>query len=80
MQSLAPEDALSPKPDTMRYEWDAEDRLIGMTTPDGTRWRYQVRPSWCRTARLRLAEDGETAHGAVVPLCVHGQTDPALGE
>ncbi|GAP50608.1 Rhs protein [Streptomyces azureus] len=40
----------------------------------------QVRPPCCRTARLRLAENGETAHGALVPLRVHGQTDPALGE
>ncbi len=31
---------LSRKPDTWRYDWDAEDRLIAVTTPDGTRWRY----------------------------------------
>ncbi|MFI5866313.1 hypothetical protein [Streptomyces sp. NPDC051546] len=32
---------LSRKPDTWRYEWDAEDRLAAVVTPDGTRWRYR---------------------------------------
>ncbi len=31
---------LSRKPDTWRYEWDAEDRLALVVTPDGTCWRY----------------------------------------
>lgn len=31
---------LSRKPDTWRYEWDAEDRLTTVTTPEGTVWRY----------------------------------------
>ncbi|MFJ7593408.1 putative T7SS-secreted protein [Streptomyces sp. NPDC097617] len=35
---------LSRKPDTWRYEWDAEDRLIAVTTPDGTVWRYAYDP------------------------------------
>ncbi|MEU9223782.1 RHS repeat domain-containing protein [Streptomyces massasporeus] len=65
--------------DTRRYEWDAEDRLIGMTTPDGTRWRYRYRPLLPH-GETSPEEDGETAHGAVVPLRVHAQTDPALGE
>ncbi|MFE8946539.1 polymorphic toxin type 30 domain-containing protein [Streptomyces sp. NPDC007856] len=51
---------LSRKPDTWRYEWNAEDRLISVTTPDGTRWRYTYDPLGRRTAKLRLAEDGET--------------------
>uniref|UniRef100_UPI000B02267C RHS repeat-associated core domain-containing protein n=1 Tax=Streptomyces cellulosae TaxID=1968 RepID=UPI000B02267C len=51
---------LSRKPDTWRYEWDAEDRLTSVTTPDGTRWRYTYDPLGRRTAKLRLAEDGET--------------------
>ncbi len=51
---------LSRKPDTWRYEWDAEDRLRSVTTPDGTRWRYTYDPLGRRTAKLRLAEDGET--------------------
>ncbi|MFF4716763.1 HNH/endonuclease VII fold putative polymorphic toxin, partial [Streptomyces eurythermus] len=51
---------LSRKPDTWRYEWDAEDRLTSVVTPDGTRWRYAYDPLGRRTAKLRLAEDGET--------------------
>ncbi|MDG9702411.1 putative T7SS-secreted protein [Streptomyces sp. DH37] len=51
---------LSKKPDTWRYEWDAEDRLTTVTTPDGTRWRYLYDPLGRRTAKQRLAPDGET--------------------
>ncbi|MGW0509734.1 putative T7SS-secreted protein [Streptomyces olivaceoviridis] len=51
---------LSRKPDTWRYEWDAEDRLTSVVTPDGTRWRYTYDPLGRRTAKLRVAEDGET--------------------
>ena len=49
---------LSRKPDTWRYEWDAEDRLVFVTTPSGTRWRYTYDPLGRRTAKLRLAADG----------------------
>ncbi|MCL2731844.1 MAG: DUF6531 domain-containing protein [Actinomycetia bacterium] len=52
---------LSHKPDTWRYEWDAEDRLTGVTTPDGTRWRYRYDPLGRRSAKERL-----DAAGAVV--------------
>ncbi|MBB5938064.1 putative T7SS-secreted protein [Streptomyces zagrosensis] len=52
---------LSRKPDTWRYEWDAEDRLTAVTTPDGTRWRYTYDPLGRRIAKERLAPDGETA-------------------
>ncbi|MFI9204708.1 putative T7SS-secreted protein [Streptomyces sp. NPDC053048] len=52
---------LSRKPDTWRYEWDAEDRLRGVTTPDGTRWRYLYDPLGRRTAKQRLAPDGTVA-------------------
>ncbi|WP_435975193.1 putative T7SS-secreted protein [Streptomyces sp. Qhu_M48] len=51
---------LSRKPDTWRYDWDAEDRLTAVTTPDGTRWRYRYDPLGRRTAKQRLAEDGTT--------------------
>ncbi|MGW4562287.1 putative T7SS-secreted protein [Streptomyces sp. NPDC004561] len=51
---------LSRKPDTWRYEWDTEDRLTSVITPDGTHWRYTYDPLGRRTAKLRLAEDGET--------------------
>ncbi|MEU6916547.1 putative T7SS-secreted protein [Streptomyces olindensis] len=51
---------LSRKPDTWRYTWDAEDRLISVVTPDGTHWRYRYDPLGRRTAKQRLAADGET--------------------
>ncbi|MGW2558204.1 putative T7SS-secreted protein [Streptomyces sp. NPDC001514] len=51
---------LSRKPDTWRYEWDAEDRLVSVTTPDGAVWRYQYDALGRRIAKQRLAEDGHT--------------------
>ncbi|MFC4464983.1 RHS repeat-associated core domain-containing protein [Streptomyces xiangluensis] len=51
---------LSRKPDTWRYTWDAEDRLTSVVTPDGTLWRYTYDPLGRRTAKLRIAADGET--------------------
>ncbi|MFI1510063.1 putative T7SS-secreted protein [Streptomyces sp. NPDC020597] len=51
---------LSRKPDTWRYEWDTENRLTSVTTPDGTRWRYRYDPLGRRTAKQRLASDGES--------------------
>jgi RHS repeat-associated protein len=51
---------LSRKPDTWRYEWDTENRLTSVTTPDGTRWRYRYDPLGRRTAKQRLADDGES--------------------
>lgn len=50
---------LSRKPDTWRYEWDAEDRLIRVTTPDGTHWRYIYDPFGRRVAKQRLALNGQ---------------------
>ena len=55
---------LSRKPDTWRYEWDAEDRLASVTTPDGTVWRYQYDALGRRIAKQRLGEDGQTGRGA----------------
>ena len=48
---------LSRKPDTWRYEWDAEDRLVSVTTPDGAVWRYQYDALGRRVAKQRLADD-----------------------
>ncbi|MEU2226354.1 putative T7SS-secreted protein [Streptomyces sp. NPDC018347] len=75
---------LSRKPDTWRYAWDAEDRLTSVTTPDGTRWRYTYDPLGRRTAKLRLADDGETVLERVdftwdgTTLCEQTTTSPAL--
>ncbi|MFJ3926648.1 DUF6531 domain-containing protein [Streptomyces sp. NPDC090022] len=52
---------LSRRPDTWRYAWDAEDRLVGVTTPDGTRWRYRYDPLGRRIAKQRLSPDGSEA-------------------
>ncbi|MFD5649920.1 RHS repeat-associated core domain-containing protein [Streptomyces sp. NPDC127039] len=49
---------LSRKPDTWRYEWDTEDRLVSVTTPDGTKWRYHYDALGRRVAKLRLDTDG----------------------
>ncbi|MFF3884573.1 DUF6531 domain-containing protein [Streptomyces sp. NPDC001914] len=51
---------LSRKPDVWRYSWDAEDRLVGVTTPDGTRWHYLHDALGRRVAKRRLAADGVT--------------------
>ncbi|MFF5274067.1 putative T7SS-secreted protein [Streptomyces sp. NPDC000133] len=51
---------LSRTPDTWRYTWDCEDRLTSVTTPDGTRWRYVYDPLGRRTAKQRLAADGDS--------------------
>ncbi|MGW0927740.1 putative T7SS-secreted protein [Streptomyces sp. NPDC002644] len=50
----------SRRPDTWHYTWDAENRLTSVVTPDGTRWRYRHDPLGRRTAKQRLADDGET--------------------
>ncbi|MET9536049.1 putative T7SS-secreted protein [Streptomyces sp. NPDC006553] len=57
---------LSRKPDTWRYEWDAEDRLTAVTTPDGTVWRYAYDPLGRRISKqspfetVHFAWDGTT--------------------
>jgi RHS repeat-associated protein len=52
---------LSRKPDVWRYQWDAEDRLVAVETPDGTRWRYSYDPLGRRIAKERLQADGSVA-------------------
>ncbi|MFF4524425.1 putative T7SS-secreted protein [Streptomyces bluensis] len=75
---------LSRKPDTWRYTWDAEDRLTSVTTPDGTLWRYTYDPLGRRTAKLRLAPDGETVAERIdftwdgTALCEQTTTSPDL--
>ncbi|MGW7279206.1 RHS repeat-associated core domain-containing protein [Streptomyces sp. NPDC054844] len=51
---------LSRKPETWRYEWDAEDRITAVTTPDGTRWTYRYDPLGRRIAKRRHGSDGVT--------------------
>ncbi|MFJ9918950.1 putative T7SS-secreted protein [Streptomyces rubiginosohelvolus] len=51
---------LSRKPETWRYEWDAEDRMRSVTTPDGVVWFYKYDALGRRIAKQRLAEDGRS--------------------
>ena len=74
---------LSRKPDTWRYEWDAEDRLTAVTTPDGTTWRYRYDPLGRRIAKQRLAPDSESVLEQVdftwdgTTLCEQTTTSPS---
>ncbi|MEU9209458.1 DUF6531 domain-containing protein [Streptomyces sp. NPDC048415] len=56
---------LSRKPETWHYVYDAEDRVISCTTPDGTVWTYSYDPLGRRTAKHRMAADGETPEETV---------------
>ncbi|SDW83062.1 RHS repeat-associated core domain-containing protein [Saccharopolyspora shandongensis] len=49
---------LSRKPETWRYFWDPDDRLIELLTPDGSRWRYRYDALGRRVAKQRLTADG----------------------
>ncbi|MFJ6703555.1 MULTISPECIES: DUF6531 domain-containing protein [unclassified Streptomyces] len=51
---------VSRKPDTWRYAWNSENRLVSVTVPDGTRYRYVYDPLGRRIAKTRLASDGVT--------------------
>ncbi|SDX73249.1 RHS repeat-associated core domain-containing protein [Amycolatopsis xylanica] len=52
---------LSAKPATWHYDWDSEDRLVGVVTPDGARWKYVYDPLGRRMAKLLLGEDDVVA-------------------
>ncbi|MFF6993486.1 DUF6531 domain-containing protein [Streptomyces sp. NPDC008313] len=75
---------LSRRPDTWRYEWDAEDRLTSVITPDGTRWRYTYDPLGRRTSKSRLSPDGRSVAEQVLftwdgtVLCEQTTTSDAL--
>ncbi|MDJ0340361.1 DUF6531 domain-containing protein [Streptomyces sp. H10-C2] len=51
---------LSRKPDVWQYTWDSQDRLVGVTTPDGARWAYRYDPFGRRIAKERFGPDGQT--------------------
>ena len=44
---------ISHPPATWTYRWDADDRLIAVTTPDGSTWRYRYDPLGRRIAKRR---------------------------
>ncbi|GGW55896.1 hypothetical protein GCM10010503_36260 [Streptomyces lucensis JCM 4490] len=74
---------LSRKPDTWRYAWDAEDRLVSCTTPDGTVWRYTYDALGRRTAKHRMSADGHgvaaTVHFAWDGTQLAEETDTTTG-
>ncbi|MGP3987457.1 RHS repeat-associated core domain-containing protein [Streptomyces sp. 3N207] len=47
---------LSRRPDTWHYEWDAEDRLTRVTTPDGAEWHYAYDPLGRRVSKKSVSE------------------------
>ncbi|MFJ1767457.1 RHS repeat-associated core domain-containing protein [Amycolatopsis sp. NPDC088138] len=59
VERVAP--GLDGRPQVWRFTWNAEDRLTGVTTPDGQRWRYRYDPLGRRVAKQRLAADGTVA-------------------
>ncbi|HEY8202265.1 MAG TPA: DUF6531 domain-containing protein, partial [Actinomycetota bacterium] len=56
---LRQEKRRSARPRTWRYTWDAADRLTGVVTPEGDRWRYRYDPLGRRIAKERLAGEDE---------------------
>lgn len=50
---------ISRRPDVWRYQWDADNRLTAVTTPDGSTWRYRYDPFGRRIAKQHLGPDGE---------------------
>jgi RHS repeat-associated protein len=52
---------LSRKRDIWHYQWDADDRLTAVTTPDGTTWRYLYDPLGRRIAKQCLTPVGDVA-------------------
>ncbi|MEU9763250.1 putative T7SS-secreted protein [Streptomyces sp. NPDC047987] len=57
---------LSRKPDTWRYEWDAEDRLASVITPDGAEWKYEYDPLGRRIRKRRIDVDGLSGREEIV--------------
>jgi RHS repeat-associated protein len=41
---------------TWTYTWNAEDRLTGITTPEGDNWRYRYDPMGRRISKQRLGD------------------------
>lgn len=51
---------ISKKPETWRFAYDTEDRLIHTATPDGTEWRYTYDPLGRRRSKTRLTPGTDT--------------------
>jgi RHS repeat-associated protein len=49
---------ISGQPAVWSYQWDADDRLTSVTTPDGVIWRYRYDPLGRRIAKQRFDPSG----------------------
>jgi RHS repeat-associated protein len=61
---------------TWQFRWDADDRLTGVTTPDGARWRYRYDPLGRRISKQRLAKD--TTMDTTVDAVADATVDTAM--
>lgn len=50
---------ISRKAQTWRYAWDADNRLVSVTMPDGSVWRYRYDPFGRRVAKQHVSASGE---------------------
>jgi YD repeat-containing protein len=53
------------EPDVWAYEWDADDRLTAVTTPDGSTWRYRYDPLGRRIGKQRFEPSGAAAEETI---------------
>ena len=56
---------ISRKPAIWSYQWDADDRLTAVTTPDGTTWRYRYDPLGRRVSKQCFGPSGAPAEEAI---------------
>jgi RHS repeat-associated protein len=49
---------LSARPQTWRYTWNSQNRLVAVRTPDGQQWQYRYDAFGRRIAKQRLAPGG----------------------
>ena len=52
---------MSGQPAVWSYEWDADDRLTSVITPDGATWRYRYDPLGRRISKQRFDPSGAAA-------------------
>ena len=52
---------ISGKPDVWSYQWDPDDRLTAVTTPDGSTWRYRYDPLGRRISKQHHDPSGTLA-------------------
>ena len=48
---------ISRKPETWRYEWDADNRLTSVSTSEGGKWRYLYDPFGRRVSKQHVSSD-----------------------